>query len=130
MASQGFEERVRTACFAAVRERQAVHGEVLPVDVIREPIVVDGESVAPFSLQRGIHKPRQVDAALALTTTPPKHGIDAPYPDRFGADGMFRYHYRDPGSATARARSQAEADNQAVPRSCRRACTRPGSVRP
>ena len=120
MASQGFEERVRTACFSAIRQRQAVHGEVLPVAVMREPVVVDGEAVVPFSLQRGIHKPRQLDAALAVTTTPPKQGVDAPYDDRFGADGMFRYHYRDPGSPTRRARAQAEADNEAVREARRR----------
>ncbi|MFW5933618.1 MAG: hypothetical protein ACOCT8_02690, partial [Actinomycetota bacterium] len=114
MASQGFEERARTACFRALRQRQAVHGEVLPVEVIREPIPVDGEPIVPFSLQRGIHKPRQLDGALALTTTPPKRGVDAPYVDHFGADGMFRYHYRDARVATVRARSQAEADNEAV----------------
>jgi putative restriction endonuclease len=113
VASQGFEERVRTTCFELVRQRQSVHGEVLPVDVIREPVLVDGEVIAPFSLQRGIHKPRQLDAALAVTTTPPKRS-GAPYDDHFGADGMFRYHYRDPGSATSRSRAQAEADNEAV----------------
>ena len=120
MASQGFEERVRTACFAAIRQRQAVHGEVLPIEVLREPVLVDGESIVAFSLQRGIHKPRQLGAALAVTTTPPKRGVDAPYRDHFGADGMFRYHYRDPGSTTARARSQAESDNQAVREALRR----------
>lgn len=114
MASQGFEERVRTTCFETVRQRQAVHGEVLPIEVIREPLRVDGELIAPFSLQRGIHKPRQLDAALAVTTTPPKRGVDAPYDDHFGSDGMFRYHYRDPGSTTDRSRAQAEADNAAV----------------
>jgi putative restriction endonuclease len=120
MATQGFEERVRTACFEAVRQRQTVHGEVLPVEVIREPFRVEDEIIAPFSLQRGIHKPRQLEAALCVTTTPPKRGIDAPYHDHFGTDGMFRYHYRDPGSATARSRAQAEADNEAVRRTMRR----------
>jgi putative restriction endonuclease len=120
MADQGFEERVRTACFETVRQRQAVHGEVLPVEVIREPFRVDEETIAPFSLQRGIHKPRQLAAALCVTTTPPRQGIDAPYHDHFGADGMFRYHYRDPGSATVRSRAQAEADNETVRRAMRR----------
>ena len=114
MASQGFEERVRTGLFEAVRQRQNVHGEVLPVEVIREPLQVDGDRIAPFSLQRGIHKPRQLDAALAVTTTPPKRGTNAPYDDHFGADGMFRYHYRDPGSGSRAAHAQADADNEAV----------------
>lgn len=113
-ASLGFEERARATCFEALRQRQAVHGEVLPVDVLQEPVLVEGEPLALFLLQRGIHKPRQLDAALALTTTPPKQGADAPYADRFGGDGMFLYHYRDPRSSSARASAQAAADNQAV----------------
>ncbi|MEX0834961.1 MAG: HNH endonuclease, partial [Nitriliruptor sp.] len=36
------------------------------------------------------------------------------YDDRFGDDGMFRYHYRTPHKATARARATAAADNEAV----------------
>ena len=121
MASQGFEERVRTACFEAIRQRQAIHGEVLPVEVIQPPVVVDGEEVALFMLQRGIHKPRQLDAALAVTTTPPKPGVDPPYDDRFGPDGMFLYHYRIPRTVSPQARRQAEHDNQAVREALRRA---------
>ncbi len=120
MATHGFEERVRTACFEAVRQRQAIHGEVLPADVAQEPVVVEREAIALFMLQRGIHKPRQLDAALAVTTTPPRAGTAAPYDDHFGADGMYRYHYRDPGSSSARARAQAEHDNEAVRQALRR----------
>ncbi|MEX0836511.1 MAG: hypothetical protein WD010_10490, partial [Nitriliruptor sp.] len=72
MATQGFEERVRTTYFDALRRRQALHGEVLPVEVAREPVVVDGQIVKPFSHASGIHKPEQLDAALGITTTPPK----------------------------------------------------------
>ena len=114
MASQGFEERVRTAAFDAIRQRQTLHGEVLPVQAIREPIVVDGQEIALFSLQRGIHKPRQLGAALAVTTTPPKPGVEPPYDDRFGPDGMFLYHYRVPRSPSRHAREQAEHDNASV----------------
>jgi putative restriction endonuclease len=114
MASQGFEERVRATTFESLRQRQATHGEVLPVDVIQRPVLVEGESVSVFMLQRGIHKPRQLDAALAVTTTPPKAGKAAPYADRFGTDGMFLYHYRDPGSGSRRAILDAERDNEAV----------------
>lgn len=120
MASQGFEERVRAATFEAIRERQAIHGEVLPDEVAQVPIVVEGEPIAIFMLQRGIHKPRQLDAALAVTTTPAKPGREAPYEDRFGADGMFLYHYRDPRSDSRRARLDAERDNQAVRAAMRR----------
>ena len=114
MATQGFEERVRTTYFDVLRRRQALHGEVLSAEVAREPIVVDGEIVKPFSSASGIHKPSQVDAALGITTTPPKSGNPAPYDDRFGADGMFRYHYRTPRTPSARAQAAADADNLSV----------------
>lgn len=65
-SSQGFEERARAACLEAIRYRQAVHGEVLPVEVLQDPVMVEGEPLAVFMLQRGIHKPRQLDGALAL----------------------------------------------------------------
>jgi putative restriction endonuclease len=120
VATQGFEERVRAICFAEIRRRQALHGEVLPSPVIQQPILVDGEQIAIFALQRGIHKPRQLDGALAVTTTPPKRNVDAPYPDRFGDDGMFLYHYRVANADTARARKQAEDDNNAVRTAMRR----------
>lgn len=114
MATQGFEERVRTTYFDALRRRQAMYGEVLPTDAAREPIVVDGETVKPFSHASGIHKPTQLDAALGITTTPPKSGAEPPYDDRFGADGMFRYHYRTPQTPSTRARAAADDDNEAV----------------
>jgi len=113
-STKGLAYRARAACLEALRSRQALHGEVLPVEVLQEPVLVEGEALALFSLQRGIHKPRQLDGALALTTTPPKPGIEPPYADRFGGDGMFLYHYRDPRSDSARARAQAESDNEAV----------------
>lgn len=108
------EERVRAACFESVRERQATHGETLPYAVAQRPVVVDGDEIAIFMLQRGIHRPRQLEAALAVTTTPPKVSGTAPYDDRFGTDGMLLYHYRDPGKPTPDARRQAAHDNEAV----------------
>ena len=55
-----------------------------------------------------------------MTTTPPKVGRDAPYADRFGADGMFLYHYRDARSDSQRARLDAQRDNEAVRTAMRR----------
>jgi putative restriction endonuclease len=120
VASQGFEERVRTATFEALKDRQSVHGEVLPVEVLREPVVVDGERIAIFSMQSGIHKPRQLDAALGLNTVPPKQDGSAPYDDRFGSDGMFLYSHRIPRSPSSRAAANAHADNEAVRTALRR----------
>lgn len=110
---RAFEERVRAVCFEAIRERQAVHGESLPIAVIQRPVVVNGEEIAVFMLQRGIHQPRRLDAALAVTTTPPKRSSEAPYDDRF-EDGMLLYHYRDPRTRSERALRDAARDNEAV----------------
>ncbi len=114
MASRGFEELVRATWFDALRSRQALHGEVLSVEVARAPIVIDGARIVPFSHASGIHRPRQLGAALGITTSPPKAASPPPYDDRFDSDGLFRYHYRTPSTPTARARSQADADNEAV----------------
>lgn len=114
MVSAGYEERVRLAAFDALQQRRAVHGEVLPTQVLRMPIVVDHEPVAIFNLASGIHTPRQLDGAIGLNTAPPKPHAPAPYDDRFGDDGMFRYHYREPRTASTRAVQQAARDNEAV----------------
>lgn len=84
---------VRAAAFDALRGWQELYGEVLDVDVLRRGVEVQGQRVAIFNLMRGIHSPRQLDAALAATTAPPKVGKEAPYEDYLGGDGLFRYHF-------------------------------------
>ena len=109
------EERVRLAAFAEIRNRQAVHGEVLPYyEAIRPPLRVDGVEIPLMTLQKGIHKPARLDAALSVVTTAPKSGGVAPYDDRFDAQHLLRYHYRDAKTNTARAQGDAERDNAAV----------------
>lgn len=107
------EERARLAAFDAVRRAQASVGEVLHVDHIPD-VHLDGERIPLFSLQSGIHKPAALEACLCVTTTPPKPGREAPYEDRFGDDGLFRYAYRTARTPTARARALADADNRSV----------------
>ena len=114
VASLDDEVRIRSACFLAIAEMQRLHGDVLPVEVIRRGCVVDGERIAVFSLQKGIHTPRQLGAALAVTTAPPKRNSDAPYDDHMAADGTYRYHYRSARTDSGRAHADAERDNRAV----------------
>jgi putative restriction endonuclease len=114
MSSREYEERVRSACFIAIGEMQRIHGDVLPVDVISRGVVVDGERIALFSLQKGIHKPRQLDAALAVTTAPPRLGKNAPYADHMDDEGLYAYHYRSARTKTPQAREAARRDNEAV----------------
>ncbi|MGH3458037.1 HNH endonuclease [Aeromicrobium sp.] len=54
----------------------------------------DGERIALLDRQRGIRKPRQLDAALAIRTTYTAPGQTPPYADAIGADGLQRYKYR------------------------------------
>jgi putative restriction endonuclease len=114
MVDIDYEQRVRAACFVAIGQMQHVHGDVLSIDVIRRGVVIDGERIALVNPYKGIHQPRQLNAALAVTTTPPASTKDAPYDDRMGDDGLYVYHYRTAGSDSRQAHQQAERDNASV----------------
>ena len=111
---RNFEERVRLAAFVELRERQGTYGEVLPLDVLQQPLRLDGLEIPLIAHMRGIHKPARLSAALAVLTVAPKRGGASPYDDRFDAYGSFRYHYRDPGSNTPAAERMAESDNASL----------------
>ena len=112
---RNFEERVRLASFAELRSRQSLHGEVLPyTEAIRPPLRVDGLEIPLMTLQKGIHKPARLNAALSVVTAAPKSGGSAPYDDRIDAQHLLRYHYRDAQSGTPLAHRQAESENAAV----------------
>lgn len=112
---RNFEERVRLAAFAELRNRQSIHGEVLPYrEAIQPPLRVDGVEIPLMTLQKGIHKPARLDVALSLVTAAPKRNAAAPYDDRFDAQHLLRYHYRDAQSGSPAAYRQAEAENAAV----------------
>lgn len=70
-----------------------------------EEFEFDGE---PFKLkdrQRGIRKPRELTAALSITTTYTPPGRPRRYSDEIGPDGLIRYKWRDDAQ---------EADNRAL----------------
>jgi putative restriction endonuclease len=54
----------------------------------------DGERIALMDRQRGIRKPRNLQAALAIRTTYTPPGQTPPYTDAIGTDGLQRYKYR------------------------------------
>jgi putative restriction endonuclease len=67
---------------------------------------VGGETIALRQTRgRGIHKPRQLDAALSITTAFTGYGKEPPYRDSIGEDGYPRYKYErtDPNLSTNRA---------------------------
>jgi putative restriction endonuclease len=63
-------------------------------DLDPEDFEVDGGRLPLKSRQRGIWKPRILDAALSITTTFRRPGQERPYEDQVGSDGMLRYKWQ------------------------------------
>ncbi|MGR0158598.1 HNH endonuclease [Paenarthrobacter nitroguajacolicus] len=91
--SSSWDSRVRRAAHAwlAVRTNDgadAIHYldlEDFRLDEIRVPLK---------SRQRGIWKPKSLDAALSITTTFRRAGQERPYEDEVGSDGLLRYKWQ------------------------------------
>jgi len=63
------EVRVRLAAFAWLEQQQRLRGEVLPADLLRGGITLDGERI-PLMGPSGIWKPRVLqNLPLSITTT-------------------------------------------------------------
>lgn len=54
----------------------------------------DGSRFALLDRQRGIRKPAQLDAALAIRTTYRREGAERPYEDELRRDGLITYKWR------------------------------------
>jgi len=90
---------------------------IVPLPVLREPFLFEGEEISFGTFYSGIFRPRQMrgPAALCLVTTPPKPGSAAPYDD--GLDettNTFVYHYRTAQGSSLLAMRAAEADNASL----------------
>lgn len=106
---------LREAAFARVRELVHRYADMVPLDVLKEGFQFNGQRVSFGSFFSGIFRPRELHgpAALSLVTAPPKEGRPAPYEDTFDEEtGRFTYRFRDPGTSSATALAQADADNQ------------------
>ncbi|MGC8464996.1 MAG: HNH endonuclease [Acidimicrobiales bacterium] len=70
------------------------------------------ERIALMDPQRGIRKPKQLDAALSFRTVYARRPQDRPYVDEVGSDGYLRYKWRgaDP----------EQNENQALRKACER----------
>jgi putative restriction endonuclease len=83
------DSRVRSAAFKWLAEQVALHGDVLPRNLLAEGFMIDGNRV-PLLGPQGIFKPKVLsDIPLSITTAP-----GGPYDDAFGQDGLLRYRYR------------------------------------
>ena len=67
------------------------------------------------SRQRGIWKPRLLDAALSITTTFRRPGQARPYEDAVGLDGMLRYKWQGDDGAAADNRALRRAKDEGLP---------------
>jgi putative restriction endonuclease len=85
---------VRMAAFSFLEEQVRLHGEVLPLTILRQGFPFDGGPVPLMNAVQGIFKPRVLpDMPLSITTTPLRDGEEAPYDDMMTLSGLL-YRYR------------------------------------
>lgn len=88
---------LRQSAIAKARDLQRLFEDIVPLRVLREGFMHDGERISFGSFSKGIHRAQQQrgPAALSLMTTAPKAGQPPPYEDRFDErTGVIEYHYR------------------------------------
>ena len=83
---------IRLRTFEFLTRQQQIHGELLPVQVLRDGFDFQGVRITLMSPQ-GIHKPRAMGMPLTITTIPPEPGRSLPYHDQV-QDGLLIYCYR------------------------------------
>lgn len=88
-----FDDLVRSSALAHLRAvRLTTGGPVRYGDVAG--LVVEGERIPLMDPQRGIRKPRMLDAALSFRTVFSSRPDQRPYADERGPDGYQRYKWR------------------------------------
>lgn len=88
-----FDERLRSSALAHLRAVQLrTGGPVRHEDVAGS--VLDGERIPLMDIQRGIRKPRMLDAALSFRTVFASSPDQRPYADERAVDGYQRYKWR------------------------------------
>ena len=88
------DQEIRVRVFDFLAEQTAVHGEVLPWEVLSKGLVVSGQRI-PLIGPQGIFKPAVLaDIPISITTAPPVEGRQRPYEDGINAEGILEYRYR------------------------------------
>ena len=85
---QNTDTTYRHAAFNWLHEQVAIHGDVLPRDLLTEGFYHNGERITLLGPQ-GIWKPKVFNLPLSITTV-----ITGPYRDSFSKDGYLLYKYR------------------------------------
>lgn len=85
---------IRMAAFEFLERMVQLHGDVLPIDVLRQGFVFRDQRV-PMMGPQGIFKPAALpEMPLSITTAPVVEGRERPYEDEIGEDAFLRYRYR------------------------------------
>ncbi|MDP9988457.1 putative restriction endonuclease [Arthrobacter oryzae] len=111
---QSFDSRLRRAAqtWLAVRTNDG-RDSISYLDL--EDFEFEGTRLPLKSRQRGIWKPRQLDAALSIATTFRRPGQDRPYEDEVGPDGMLRYKWQGEDSEASDNRALRAAMKENLP---------------
>jgi putative restriction endonuclease len=80
-----------------------------------EDFEFEGTRLPLKSRQRGIWKPRQLDAALSISTTFRRPGQERPYEDEVGQDGMLRYKWQGDDADASDNRALRRAMDEGLP---------------
>ena len=93
MENDEFDTYLRAAAFAFLDQLRLHAGDGVRFDDLAR-FVFDGVRIPLMDRQRGIRKPRQLDAALSLRTVHAPRPDQRPYDDEPGPDGYLRYKWR------------------------------------
>jgi len=83
------DSKYRTAAFNWLHEQVAIHGDVLPWELLKQGFEIEGKRITLVGPQ-GIWKPAVFpEIPLSIMTK-----IDGPYNDAFSSDGLLLYRYQ------------------------------------
>lgn len=93
MDASSTEHQIRVEAFQFLTRLVDRHGEVLPLDPLRQGFDFQGQRV-PLLGPQGIFKPALLNWPLSITTVPVVPGRARPYDDALGGEGFLQYRYR------------------------------------
>lgn len=94
---------------------QRAHGVEYWTQRALEDFWFGGEQIPLMDRQRGIRKPAGMAAALSIRTVYRREGVERPYEDEMGVDGLFRYKWRGDDSNHAENRALRAAMDLQLP---------------
>ncbi|SEE70249.1 putative restriction endonuclease [Arthrobacter alpinus] len=101
--SKSLDERVREAAITWLEQRTSDGAEALHTSDL-DDFQFEGKPFRLKDITKGIRKPKNLDAALSITTVYREPGKERPYRDEVGPDGLLRYKWEgeDPDLYTNR----------------------------